>query len=157
MGMAITVREFLADAGIPFDVVHHSHTGSSRDAAAAAQVSPTQVAKCVLLEDDEGYLMAVIPATHRVEMEKLRRVLGRELVLATEQELANVFGDCAKGAIPPVGQAYGVETIWDESFADCPDVYFEAGNHEDLVHISGRDFRAMMQRATHDRIGRPDL
>jgi Ala-tRNA(Pro) deacylase len=57
--------------------------------------------------------------------------------------------------VPPLGQAYGVPVIWDDALSACPDIYFEAGDHRDLVHMSGQAFRTLMANADHARISHP--
>lgn len=156
MGIALTVREYLDEAGVDYELVHHSYAPNSRSAADAARVPQDQLAKPVMLEDERGYLMAVVPASRRVELQSLERQLGRRLVLASERELHDLFVDCRKGAVPAVGQAYGVEVVWDDCLASCPDIYFEAGDHTDLVHMSGREFTFLMGRRPHGAISQPE-
>lgn len=156
MAIAITLREYLDQFGFDYELIRHSYAATSRGSAESAHVPAREVAKPVLLEDEKGYLMAVIPASHRVEMGSLERQLGRRMLLATEDELRDVFTDCARGAVPPLGQAYGIDVLWDDSLSECRDVYFEAGDHTDLVHMSGRDFCALMGRAKHARFSYPE-
>ena len=59
-----------------------------------------------MLEDDKGFLMAVVPASHKVDLAAVRRQLNRELGLATHRELVELFKDCEPGALPPLGLAY---------------------------------------------------
>ena len=99
-------------------------------------------------------VMAVLPATHMVDLGAVRQQLGRDVGLATESELAGLFMDCEPGAIPPLGQAYGVEAIIDESLARAEDIYFEAGDHCALVHVSGKDFLKLMGNAPFGQISR---
>ena len=72
--------------------------------------------------------------------------------LATETELADLFTDCEPGAIPPIGEAYGMTTVVDNNLDDCNDVYIEAGNHTDLLHISGNAFRQLVEHSRHASI-----
>lgn len=157
MGIAHTVREYLDEAGVDYDLVHHAYTPNSRRAADAARVPQDQLAKPVMLEDAKGFVMAVVPASRRVEFESLERQTGRRLALASESELRDLFIDCQRGAVPALGQAYGVEVIWDDCLASCPDIYFEAGDHTDLVHMSGKEFTFLMGRRPHGRISQPAL
>jgi Ala-tRNA(Pro) deacylase len=147
MAIAITLQQYLDQQGISYDVVPHRHTETSMDAANTAHVPARMVAKSVILEDDSGYLMAVIPANHHVKIGKVNQAVGRKMGLATEAELRDLFSDCELGAIPPIGQAYGVETIVDESLTECPEIYLEAGDHEDFVHLKGSSFRKLMEHA----------
>lgn len=155
MGIANTVRDFLDQSGVEYELIHHLFSRSSRSAAHAARVPEDQVAKSVLLEDRKGYVLALVPASRRVELRHLEQKLGRRLTLATERELRDVFSDCRKGAMPALGQAYGVDVVWDDCLAASPDIYFDAGDHTDLVHMSGRDFTFLMARTPHGPISRP--
>lgn len=152
MSIAPSVESFLSRAGVAYDIVSHPHTSNSTHTAQAAHVPGDRVAKCVMLEDDGGYLMAVLPATHYVDLGALHQRYGRELGLATEGELGSLFVDCEQGAMPPLGEAYGIDAIVDQSLIGVDDIYFEAGDHCALVHVSGRDFLKLMGDAPRDRI-----
>ena len=149
MSIAQSVEQFLKEHNVDYELVRHPRTVTSLRTAEAAHVPGTQVAKSVLLEDETGYLIAVIPATHRLDLDKLRLQLRRRIVLAVEREVAKVFPDCDRGAIPAIGPAYRVETVIDDNLLAQPDVYFEAGDHEALVHMSGPAFGAMMAGVPH--------
>ena len=155
MGIAASVRDYLDEAGVHYELIHHAYTPNSRRAADAASVPADQLAKPVLLKDKRGFLMAIVPASRRVELPRLAQRLGRELGLSTERDVRDLFSDCQRGAVPAVGQAYGVEVIWDDCLASCADVYFEAGDHTDLVRMSGKEFTFLMGRKPHGSISRP--
>ena len=152
MRISTTLETFLSRQGITYDIVPHRYTDSSLNAANTAHVPAAKVAKSVILEDENGYLMAVVPANQRVKIGKLNKVLGRSLGLATEADLKTLFSDCETGAIPPVGQAFGIDTIVDDSLSHCTDVYLEAGDHEEFLHLEGESFRRLMSHAQHARI-----
>jgi len=154
MGIAASVQDYLTREHVQFDTITHAHTRDSARTAQSASVPGDQLAKCVLLEDDNGYLMAVIPATHRVDLGAIHKELNRELGLATERELADLFKDCEPGAIPPLGQAYGIDMVVDRSLVDTPDVYFEAGDHRSLIHVSGGDFLKLVADSPQRSISR---
>ncbi len=152
MSISTTLQNYLAQQGITYSVVPHRHTETSLNAATSAHISAATVAKPVILEDENGYLMAVIPANHHVKIGKVNKFLGRKMGLATEQEITEMFTDCEPGAIPPVGQAFGMDTIVDDSLNECQDVYMEAGDHEDLIHLKGSAFRRLMRQTQHATI-----
>jgi Ala-tRNA(Pro) deacylase len=149
MAMAETLTRYLQSQDIPYDLLHHSHTATSLEAAQAAHIPGDQVAKTVVLGDDDGFVVAVLPATRRIDLGELHRQMNRRLGLATEAEVAQLFADCEIGAIPPIGTVYGLETIIDDSLAEQSEVYFDAGDHEQLVHVSGEMFGAMLGEAEH--------
>jgi len=149
MTMATTLAQFLAQQGIDYDILPHRYTDTSLNSAQTAGIPANQMVKSVVLEDQLGYLMAVVPATEHVKIRELNKLLHRNVGLATEAELRELFSDCQLGAIPPVGQAYGLTTVVDNSLDQCQDIYFEAGDHEELIHIKGDDFRQLMKDAPH--------
>jgi Ala-tRNA(Pro) deacylase len=150
--IAASVEGYLAREGVGYGTILHEPTRDSSHSAQAAHIPGDRLAKCVMLADDQGYLMAVIPATHKVDLGALHRALNRNLGLATDRELVELFKDCEPGALPPLGRAYGIDAIIDESLVDSPDIYFEAGDHRALVHLDGSDFQKVMGNVLRGRI-----
>lgn len=149
MAIANTLQNFMLTAGVHYDVLPHPRTLSSNRTAQAAHVSGDRMAKAVLLEDDQGYVLAVLPASHRLALGEVHHAMQRILGLATEGEIAELFRDCDIGAIPPFGAPYGIETILDDSLMEQPQIYFEAGDHEDLIRVSGKEFQSLLRNARH--------
>jgi Ala-tRNA(Pro) deacylase len=141
------VKQYISAQDVDWDPVLHGESANSAETARAALLPEGRIAKAVLLEDDDGYVLAVIGANHTLDVEALGGALRRELRLASEYELEELFRDCEPGAVPPLGAAYGIPTVWDDSLGDRRDVYFEAGDHRTLVHMSGADFRKLMHAA----------
>ncbi len=156
MSLATRVRWYLDSHHIEYDVVHHEHSTTSLDSGRKANVPPGRVAKGVLLEDERGYVLALIPAACRLEFAAIEDVVHRRLELAGEPELADIFGDCEPGAVPALGDAYNVPMLVDDSLLGLPDLYFEGGDHEDLVHVGAEAFRELVKKASHGHIGRPN-
>lgn len=152
MGVATTLLEYLDSRQVTYDVIAHPHSSSAMRAAEAAHVPGDQVAKPVLLGDDDSYLLAVIPATHRLELDRLNQLLARSLEMLPEAEVEATFSDCERGAIPAIGEPYGVDVVVDPSLIHQPDVYFESGDHEHLIHMSGDAFRALMENSPRAQV-----
>jgi Ala-tRNA(Pro) deacylase len=151
MTMANRLRDFIDGKGVSYDTVAHHRTATSRQAAMAAHVPGSIMAKSVVVHHELGYALAVVPSTHRIELGKLQDVMDKRLGLASEDEVVSLFDDCDIGAVPPIGAAYDVPVILDESLVDAADVYFEGGDHRTLVHVSGKDFRNLTMGARHAR------
>jgi len=148
MAIAATVSNFLQTKDVEYDVLTHPHTATSGESAQAAHVPGTRLAKSVILEDEQGFLMVVLPSCRQVNLQELQRQLKRNLVLAAEPEFGRLFADCEIGALPPIGPAYGVETVVDDAIAEQPDIFFEAGDHEQLIHVSAETFQALLGENT---------
>ncbi len=154
MATAHTVRQYLNAHGIAYDVLPHAPTTSSLHTAGIARVSADNLAKAVILKKNAGYLLVVVPASHNLQWTALRDRLNQDLAFATEEEIAWLLPDCTAGAVPPIGEAYGIETVIDDSIAEQPDIYFEGGDHATLVHMSGPAFCTVMAHAGHGRFSR---
>ncbi|TVO76338.1 aminoacyl-tRNA deacylase [Sedimenticola selenatireducens] len=145
MGIAITLQEYLIDHQSKYEVIEHTRTSSALETSAVAHVPGDQLVKSILLGDEDRYLLAVIPATHRLEINKLSDVVKHKLQLISESEMAGAFSDCEVGAMPPIGEAYGIDTWVDPVIFTQPEVYFESGDHHSLIRMSGEDFRELLK------------
>jgi Ala-tRNA(Pro) deacylase len=140
MAMAPQVEKLLAQAGARYQLVSHPRSHTSIQTADYADIPGDRLVKAVLLEDEQGKVMAALPSTRSVHIGHLTTQLDRRLRLADEDELPGLFPDCRPGAFPPVGPAYGLRMIVDSSLDAAGEVYFEAGDHESLVRMDGAEF-----------------
>jgi Ala-tRNA(Pro) deacylase len=99
MAIAPTLQRHL-DQNVTYDVIAHEPTMSSARTAQTCPISGDLLAKGIVLRHDSGYLLAVIPATHHIRFTELRMRLGDNVELANEDEIARLFKDCARGAVP---------------------------------------------------------
>lgn len=143
------LKDYLADAHVAYDLVEHPRSEGSSQTARAAHVPGDCLAKGVVLNYGDGYVVAVLPSTQKIDFGALEQTLGRTLDLASEDEIAGLFDDCMTGAIPATGIAYDIETVVDESLERKPEVWFEGGDHRTLVHLDQNAFRRLMTEARH--------
>ena len=151
MAIAPSLQKHLLRKRIEYDVVPHPPTMASVMTAQASHVPPERVAKGVVVRAGDRYVLAVLPASRRIGRAELRAELGEDFAFASENELEQLFGDCAPGAIPPIGEAYGLDAVVERSICDEPDVYFEGGDHATLVHVTQAQFAALTGKAPHAR------
>ena len=147
MTVANTLKSHLENQGVRFESVPHPRTYSASHTAQMAHVPGDSVAKAVVIHHEEGYVLAVVPASHRIDLSTLQEVVDRRIGLASESDLDRLFPDCDQGAAPPVGAAYGVPTVLDTSLENREEVWFEGGDHRTLLKVSGADFDRLMQDA----------
>lgn len=153
MTMATRLQSYLSQNHSRYDMLQHDPTMTTREAARRAGVPPYLMAKPVILDDFQGHwLMAVVPATRQVDLSKVHKLTKRHWRLARESDFNARFDDCEYGAIPPVGSAFGLDTLIDQSLEDVKDVYFESGDHEGLVHMSSEQFLKLMPTAQRGSI-----
>ena len=150
MSISSRLSSYLDQRGARYEIHAHQPSRCSAETARTAQVLPHQLAKSVIVEDDTGCVMAVVPADKTVMLGHLSLLLGRkELRLSDENRIALLFEDCDRGAVPPVGMAWGIETIVDDELEASDVVYMEGGDHERLLRMSHEQFHELMSTVQH--------
>jgi Ala-tRNA(Pro) deacylase len=149
MTIASTLQQYMDEQRIRYDLVPHEPTLSALGSAHAGHIPSDRLAKAVVLNDGGRYKLAVLPASHHLRLSDLRIELGHEIHLASEPEAADLFRDCALGAVPPVGACYGLDVIIDTSIDQQQELYFEGGDHATLVHMNGAEFARLNPGAQH--------
>jgi Ala-tRNA(Pro) deacylase len=134
------VTRFLEREGVPYEVVEHERTLTAAAEARAAGMPAADVAKTVVLRDMEGVRLAVIPASERLDMHKLKEELGSKgLRLVTEQEMAEELGDFEVGAVPPFGPMFHALELVDRRLLDHDRILCCGGDHEHGVLVDPQD------------------
>jgi Ala-tRNA(Pro) deacylase len=142
----MNVQEFLRQRDVPFQMMDHRPTYNAQSLAQAVHVSGEEVAKTVLLRAGEDYMLAVVPATHTIDLHGVEELVGVEDVdLATEAECGYRFNDCELGALPPFGSRYGMKTLVERSLAEHDEIVFESNNHHEAVRMRFSDFETLEQ------------
>ncbi len=150
MSIPSRLSNYLAEHGARYGVYAHRHSRSSAESARVANVKPHLLAKSVILEDDQGPVLALVPADKSVRLNEVSHLLGRHrLHLSDEARIGALFADCASGAVPPVGMPWGVPTVVDAELDANEIIYLECGDHECLVRVSNAQFRELTREATH--------
>lgn len=145
MAMSQTLAHYLDSHNVNYELINHRHTDTAFNTAMALHVSSESMVKAVLLKDSEGYVVAAVPSEKGVSVPAINHKLGRELSLASEEEVGRVFSDCEPGAAPAIGQAFDLPIVWDEQLSFQPKVYVEAGDHTHVVELSHYEFMELME------------
>jgi len=156
MTIAPTVERFLRERNVKYDLIEHPPSGSTHESALSAHVPEDHIAKAVMVKDGRGDAMVLVPGDSWLQLDALNKETGRDFGLDPESSLAQLLPDCAEGAVPPLGPAYGLETYLDEALTTLANVYLEAGDHRHLVLLNGSDFVELLGGVRRGRFGRRD-
>lgn len=138
------LEDLLVSRHILFQRLPHRRTYTANRMAQALHIKGRQVAKTVLLKTGNGPLLAVLPATHHIDLEQLREDLGDpQIALAGEEDMDRLFPDCERGALPPFGSLYQLPTLMDDSLDDGESIVFEGPDHEQAIRMSLQDYEAL--------------
>ena len=141
MAIAYGVSEFLRENHIPFEVFWHRRVDTSLRAAWETGIAADCVVKAVVLASAGTLFMVLISANRMLDIGAVENYVCEKVRLADPAEFEGLFVDCEPGAVPALGPAYGFTTLLDDSLARAEDVYFDAGDQEELIHVKGSLFR----------------
>ncbi|MDI9847797.1 YbaK/EbsC family protein [Rhodoblastus sp. 17X3] len=147
MSISMKLQKYLDRKQARFDLIEHQPTKDTMSAAEVCRVYPDCLAKAVVVRSRGGYLLAVLPASQRISLSRLQLALGQPCTLATEGELDRLFDDCTHGAVPAIGECYGLDVVAEASVFDPGDIYFEGGDLKTLVHMSQAQFSQLTDEA----------
>lgn len=156
-GMMVTtgaeaITQFLQGEGVEHRLIEHEPVMSASAEAGVAKVPPSQVAKTVVLHDGAAYVIAAIPASQRLDMRKLRDLLGatRKLRLANETEIQRDFPTLEVGAMPPFGPMVPAAEVIDEALLTHSFVLCPAGDHRHSVLVDPHEIVRITAAQTAD-------
>ncbi len=142
---ATKLKRFLDENEVPYESIRHFVAYTAQETAASAHIRGRELAKTVMVKIDGRMAMAVLPATRRLDLDRLVHAAGAgQAALSTEREFSQMFSDCEPGAMPPFGNLYGMDVYVDTHLAQDEHIAFNAGTHEELIQISYCDFERLV-------------
>lgn len=139
--MSFDLTRELERKHVEYEVIRHGRTETAKDEAIAIGIEPQQIAKTIVLATATGFVRVVLPASQRLDLHKVRELLGdgKQTRLATESELAQAYPMFELGAVPPFGGPAGDRVIIDRRLADRDSVVLEAGSHSESLQMKTAD------------------
>lgn len=147
MASSGAVKSYLDKMHIRYDVHELTPFVSLVQAAEQGEISPEFMAKAVVLKDELGLVLVVVPAIYDVDTDALSKLLHRKVEMADEAQIKAAFPDCLPHFVAPIGEAYGVRTIVDDALVGAATVYFSAGDDSCLIQVSGKEFFNLLSSA----------
>ena len=134
------LTEHLEQHGSAFELLVHRQASTATDEARALGIDVDDVLKTLAVRTGIGYVLAVIPASCRLDLQLVREALGdRHARLASEEELARDFAGYQLGALPPLGALLGCVVYMDPEVLNHDLVVFAAGTRTESVRIRARE------------------
>jgi len=140
------IQEYLEGKKVVFEVREHAPVYTAQEVAAQEHISGKMLAKAVIVKADENFVLCVLPASCKLDLEKTAMALGADQVyLADETDLARLFPDSEVGAEPPFGNLYDLPTLVDSMLALDKEIVFQAGSHSKAIRMLFEDYRNLVQ------------
>lgn len=138
--------DFLDSHNVKYITITHSTAYTAQEIASLVHIKGRELAKTVMVKIDGQMAMAVLPASHQVDLSVLKTAAGaKTAVLATEAEFRGGFPECETGAMPPFGNLYGMPVFAENSLARDKEITFNAGTHNEVMRLSYEDFARLVR------------
>jgi len=132
--------EELDRAAIEYELISHPRSTTARAEARALGLDPGEVAKTIVLMTPSGFVRAVVPASRRLDLHKVRKIVDTDDVrLATEAVLAGAYPSFELGAVPPIGGGSGDRVLLDRGLCERESLVLEAGTHKQSLRLRTAD------------------
>ena len=136
---------------VPFEMQRHPVAYTSQDVAMSEHIPSQMMAKVAIAFADATMIMLVLPASHRIDLTRLRRhIRAQHVHLASEQEIETAFPDCEVGAMPPFGNLYQLPVYVDQLPAEDHTIVLQAGTHTDTISMKYADFARVVKPIVGD-------
>ncbi len=146
MAVSERLRAFLHSSKVKFTAAKHPTVYTAQEIAASQHVPGRQLAKCVLINTNNGPVLAVLPAVYLVDLKKLKSQLGaKTATIGKEADIKQRFPDIEVGAMSPFGNLYQVPVIVDRSLSESDQIVFNAGSHTDTIKMAYKDFAGLVK------------
>jgi len=122
-----------------FQVMTHDPVTTSEEAALVRGTSLESGAKAIIAKTDK-FFMLVLPANLKIDSKKIKKIFNaKKFRFVTDEELLTITG-CIKGAVPPFGLLFGLETYVDEELLKQKEINFNAGSNDKSIAMKTRDY-----------------
>lgn len=138
---AQTLKKYLDSNRVKYTIITHSPEYTAQEIAASAHIPGKDLAKTVIVKIDGDFAMAVLPASMRVSLARLKEAAGAgNAEIASEADFEKLFPDCEVGAMPPFGNLYDMPVYAARELTEDDQIAFSAGTHSELVQLAYSDF-----------------
>ncbi|MEM5777689.1 MAG: YbaK/EbsC family protein [Candidatus Aenigmatarchaeota archaeon] len=124
---------------VDFKIFTHQPVTTSEEAALVRGTALESGAKAIVAKLDK-FVMFVLPANLNIDSRKVKKIFKtKNFRFATDEELYDITS-CKKGAVPPFGNLFGLETFVDEELLKQKKINFNAGRNDKSIEMKTEDY-----------------
>ncbi|MBI3957135.1 MAG: YbaK/EbsC family protein [Candidatus Kerfeldbacteria bacterium] len=143
MSLPVKVSNYLTKSAAVFEPVEHRTVFTAYDLAATLREPLDAIGKTLLVKTDKGFHLIVLPASRRLDLGKLKKLLGaKKITIATEKDMVREL-KVKPGAITPFGSLHKLPVVVDKSLVKSKKILLGSGSFTDSVRMSSSVFVAL--------------
>ncbi len=149
------IIEYLDSKGVEYEHIVHPPTPSATDTAILEGLTLSSAIKALLVEGEgsKAHYLLCIPGDRKLDMIKIREVLGERVVFLKPEVILEEYG-LVVGGVHPIGSLLGVKTIVDVKVLENDKVDFCCGLSTDSIIMKAGVFASLEEHNLKD-ITRP--
>lgn len=133
------IVNFLRENGVAYK--YYEFTGGVRTVGEAAKklgCSPSDIAKNIVFSVDGECIVVICRGDGKVSLKKLSSLLGREVRLASREEVFRATG-YQVGGVPPFNHANKLRVLIDAKVLEKPEIITSGGSPNVLISLRTND------------------
>ena len=139
------LKDYLDLNKIKYIEIRHSPAYTAQEIASSIHHTGKEIAKSVIVKIDDGFVMAVLAASHIINENLLKIAIRTGIMeLATEDDIEELFPDCPVGAIPPFGNLYNLDVYVSRHLSRKKEIIFNAGSRTDVIKMKFMDYKKLV-------------
>ena len=143
--IATSLLRYLERYRLPYR--KHSHLTCMDGGRPTDEYSPPaeQMLQCALFSDGAKTFQFITFVNKVVTTSALELVVGKALTKLSTKQTNKIFFDCEPGAVPPLGERYGMQCLIDREVKQAERVFFSSGCLSTMVELSQCAFKALFE------------
>lgn len=143
--MAERLKSILDSERIGYSTILHAPAYGAQYTASLMHVCGKEVAKTVVLRCGKDTVLAILPASYRINFEKFGALVHGSVELMEEEECKRLFPDCEPGVFPAFGELYGLRVYIDSALAEDHEIVVGDGKKNEAILMNTADFLSLVK------------
>ena len=140
MPIPAKVKNYLTKLKWKYEEVPHRTVFTVYDLAQTTKLKLNTIVKTLLIKADKNYHLVLLPATKRVDLQAVKKLLGaKKVTLASEKEMTKNF-KVKPGAMTAFGKLHKVSIVLDKSLMKTEKMLFSAGSFTESLRLKVKDY-----------------
>lgn len=127
--------------GVVYEPIRHRTVFTAYDLAQTLRHDLSDIVKTLLVKTEQGMRLVVVPASKRLDLGKLKKVLGvKKLSIATEQDMQRTY-QVKPGAIHAFGTLLQkTPVVVDRTLTKAKQIILPTGSFTDSIRMKVREY-----------------
>jgi Ala-tRNA(Pro) deacylase len=144
MAVPNKIINFLKKSKIKYNILEHKKVFTAYDKSQTLKVPEKIVGKTLFAKFNNSLAIVLIGADKNLDFKKLKKILGKEVKLASERLIKNKIKGVKLGAIPPFGNLWGIKTFVDRSLKKEKKIILNSGDWNFSIEVSPKDLEKLV-------------